>query len=62
MWFKDGKCDKVKTGAGIVVVIILFLIAWYFRLNLVTGVTALIAGILIGMFLCEKCAMKAPAK
>ena len=59
MWFhKEEKCDKVRVAIGIVVVIILFIIALYLHRNLVTGITALIAGIIIGMFLGEKCAMK----
>ena len=67
MWFhKDEKgqtpssmkCDKVKMALGIIVIIILFIIALYAHRNLITGITALIAGIIIGSFLGEKCAMK----
>jgi MFS-type transporter involved in bile tolerance (Atg22 family) len=54
----SGKCDKVRLVIGIVIVIILFIIALYTHRNLVTGITALIAGIIIGMFLGEKCALK----
>jgi len=52
------KCDYTRLAIGIIVVIVLFIIALRVHLNLVTGITALIAGIIIGMFLGEKCAMK----
>ena len=52
------KCDKIRLIVGIIVVIVLFIIALYAERNLVTGITALIAGIIIGMFMAEKCAMK----
>jgi len=66
MWFhKDEKgqascmkCDMIKMAIGIIVVIILLIIALLAHRNLVTGITALIAGIIIGTFLGEKCAMK----
>ncbi|MGA2160673.1 MAG: hypothetical protein ABSG28_00530 [Methanoregula sp.] len=51
-------CNNVHLIIGIVVVIILFIIAFYAHRNLVTGITALIAGVIIGMFLGEKCTMK----
>jgi uncharacterized membrane protein len=52
------KCDKVRAVIGVIVVIILFIIAFLMHRNLITGITALIAGIIIGMFLGEKCALK----
>jgi hypothetical protein len=56
------KCDKVRIAIGVIVVIILFLIALFAHRNLVTGIVALIAGVIIGIFLGEKCAMKACKK
>jgi hypothetical protein len=52
------KCDKTRLAIGVIVVIILFIIALLMHRNLITGITALIAGIIIGMFLGEKCALK----
>jgi tetrahydromethanopterin S-methyltransferase subunit C len=51
-------CNKVKLAIGIIAVVILLIIAIYARRNLVTGITALIAGVIIGMFLGTKCGMK----
>ena len=67
MWFHEEEkgqasspmmCDKIKIAIGIVIVIILFIIAWYSGRELIVGITALIAGIIIGTFMGEKCAMK----
>jgi len=52
------KCDKIRIAIGVIIVIILFIIALLIHRNLITGITALIAGIIIGKFLGEKCALK----
>ena len=66
MWFHkeekgqaspSARCDMVPS-TRIIVVVILFIIAFYAHRNLVTGITALIAGVIIGIFLGGKCAMK----